>query len=155
MTVLKRLPLTFAALILCASATAALASPRTAVPASPGETHASPRTAVAASPWETRAKPPPGMVIDPEIHQWFEALVRADGVHCCGAADCRVAAPGEVRTGPKGFEVQVNGWWMPVPESLMVHRENGPIPATIVCKSHYESKEIEERLYCVIPYAGG
>ena len=140
MSLLKRLPITFAALALLASSSSAIASPRTALPASP---------------WETRAKPTAGVVIDPEVHRWFEALVRADGVHCCGAADCRVAAPGEVRAGANGFEVQVNGWWMPVPESMVIHRESGPIPATIVCKSHFESKEIEERLYCVIPYAGG
>jgi len=101
------------------------------------------------------AKPPEGVKIDPAIHEWFEALVRADGVHCCGVGDCRVAAPNEVRTSANGYEVLLNGGWEPVPDSMVIHRENGPLAATIVCKSHYESAELDERLYCVIPYAGG
>jgi len=98
------------------------------------------------------AKPPPGPV-DPEVHKWFENLVRADGLHCCGAADCRVADPGTVRTGATGYEVILNGEWQPVPDSVVIHRENGPFAATIVCKSH--SEDTNERLYCIIPYAGG
>jgi hypothetical protein len=99
------------------------------------------------------AKPPPGP-IDPAIHEWFESLVRADGLHCCGAADCRIAAPGELRSGDNGFEILLNGKWQPIPEVMMVHRENAPFAATIICKSH-DDMEIGDRLYCVVPYAGG
>jgi len=105
------------------------------------------------------AKPPPGP-IDPAIHAWFESLVRADGLHCCGAADCRIAAPGELRTDDNGFEILLNGEWQPVPESMLVHRENGPFAATIICKSHDYTVApsgviAQEKLYCVVPYAGG
>lgn len=100
------------------------------------------------------AKPPPGP-IDPAIHAWFESLVRADGLHCCGAADCRIAAPGELRTGDNGFEILLNGVWQPVPESMLVHRENGPFAATIICKAHSDDILVGDKLYCVVPYAGG
>ena len=100
------------------------------------------------------AAPPPGP-IDPAIHAWFESLVRADGLHCCGAADCRIAAPGELRTGDNGFEIFLNGAWQPVPESMLVHRENAPFAATIVCKSHSNDAKISDKLFCVVPYAGG
>lgn len=100
------------------------------------------------------AKPPPGP-IDPAIHQWFESLVRADGLHCCGAADCRIAVPGELRAGQNGFEILLNGEWQPVPEAMMVHRESGPFAATIICKSHSDDMQTGDRLYCVVPYAGG
>ena len=100
------------------------------------------------------ARPPPGP-IDPAIHAWFESLVRADGLHCCGAADCRIAAPGEIRTDAGGFEILLNGVWQPVPEAMMVHRDNGPFAATIICESHSDDQQLGDRLYCVVPYAGG
>jgi len=100
------------------------------------------------------AKPPPGP-IDPAVHAWFESLVRADGTHCCGVADCRIASPNEVRVGANGFEVYLNGVWQSVPESMMVRRENGPFAATIICKTHSEDELTPDKLYCVVPYAGG
>ena len=104
------------------------------------------------------AKPPEGVPIDPAVHEWFESLVRADGLHCCGAADCRVADPREIRVTKDGIEVLLNGKWQAVLDQLIVHRENAPFAATIVCKGHTDSGDLtlaEERLYCVVPYAGG
>jgi hypothetical protein len=101
-----------------------------------------------------RAAPPPGP-IDPDVAAWFEGLVRADGIHCCGVGDCRIAGQHEVRTTSTGYEVLLNGSWTPVPDSIIVHRDKAPFAATIICKSHYDSAVIEERLYCVVPYAGG
>ena len=125
MTFLMRLQIGFTTLALCATSTAAI------------------------------ARPPDGVKIDPEVHAWFEALVRTDGVHCCGVADCRIASASEVRTSQNGFEILLNGEWEPVPDSLVVHRESGPFAATIVCKSHFETTALDEKLYCVVPYAGG
>jgi hypothetical protein len=104
------------------------------------------------------AKPPADMPIDPAVHAWFESLVRADGVHCCGSADCRIADPATLRTSAKGIEILLNGEWQAVPESLLVHREDAPFAATIVCKAKIDESDITdslERLYCVVPYSGG
>ena len=101
------------------------------------------------------ARPPEGEQIDPAVHEWFEALVRADGTHCCGQADCRVASPNEVRAKGDKFEILLNGDWQDVPDSLVVHRESGPFAATIVCKSHFNDAQLLDVLWCVIPYAGG
>src|SRR5579862_9652629 len=89
---------------------------------------------LAASASAAFAKPPPGVVVDPAVHEWFEGLVRADGVHCCGVGDCRVASANEFRTAASGggFEVLLNGSWIPVTDEMVIHRENGPLAATIV-----------------------
>jgi len=101
------------------------------------------------------AEPPPGP-IDPVIHAWFEALVRSDGMHCCGEADCRIANPNEVRASGEGFLISINGAWTPVPDAYVVRRDDNPLAATIICRTRWTTQQNElNRLYCVVPYSGG
>ena len=98
---------------------------------------------------------PPAGPIDPAVHAWFDGLVRADGASCCKSSDCRFAQPGEVRVSADGFEVKLNKGWVRVPDALLVHREDNPRGLTVVCKSHPETLNEPETLYCLVPYSGG
>jgi hypothetical protein len=101
------------------------------------------------------AKPPDGVQIDPEVHAWFESLVRADGGHCCGAADCRQAQPGELRESGNGFQVMLDGQWVDVPDYLVVHRDYSPIGGSVICKTRYDATDnVPNSLYCVVPITG-
>jgi hypothetical protein len=101
------------------------------------------------------AQPPEGVTVDPAIHAWFESLVRADGGHCCGAADCRSAQPGELRAQGDSFQVLLDGQWVDVPAQLVVHRDFSPIGGSVICKTRYdEADNMPNALYCVVPITG-
>ena len=101
------------------------------------------------------AQPPEGVTIDPEVHAWFQSLVRADGYHCCGAADCRLAKPGELRQGARGFQVMVDDGWIDVPAEMVVHRDYSPIGGSGICRTRYDATDnIPNSLYCVVPITG-
>lgn len=99
------------------------------------------------------AAPPAGQQIDPKIHAWFESLIRADGTHCCGEADCRIAAYSELRQNGDGYQVLIDGQWRDVPPGLIVDREDNPMLSSIICESRGEYTP--HSLYCLIPFAGG
>jgi hypothetical protein len=102
-----------------------------------------------------QANPPEGVPIDPQVHAWFENLVRADGYHCCSAADCRLAKPGELRASAQGLQVLLDGEWIDVPEHLVVHRDYSPIGGSVICKTRYgEGDQMPNALYCVVPFTG-
>jgi len=102
-----------------------------------------------------RAKPPEGVTVDPDTHAWFEALVRADGYHCCSMADCRAAKPGELRASARGYQVLVDGDWVDVPDFMVVHRDYSPIGGSVICRTRYDEIERQSNaLYCVVPITG-
>jgi len=107
---------------------------------------------------QASAKPPEGVVIDPKVHEWFENLVRADGAHCCAEADCRLAESNELRlnAAANGWQIFLNGAWVDVPDSMVVHRDSSPLGGSIICRSRYTEEESPEgnNLYCVIPITG-
>lgn len=110
--------------------------------------------AVAAGP--VLAEPPEGMPVDPQVHAWFESLVRADGYHCCSVADCRPAQPGEMRSNADGFQVKIDEEWVDVPERMVVRRDYSPIGASVICRTHYDPADyMSNSLYCVVPVTGG
>ena len=101
------------------------------------------------------AQPPDGVTIDPATHAWFENLVRADGGHCCGAADCRPAQPGEMRSTAGGLQVKIDDAWVDVPDYMVVHRDYSPIGDSVICKTHYDpADDMANSLYCVVPVTG-
>ncbi len=68
------------------------------------------------------AAPPAGMPIDPEMGQWFQSLRQpGTGAGCCSIADCR---PFESRIARDHYEIFVDNRWLPVPNAVVLHREN-------------------------------
>jgi hypothetical protein len=57
-----------------------------------------------------------------EIDRWYQSLrVPGSGEGCCSVADCH---PTDARLVTNGWEVFVEGSWRPVPEALILTREN-------------------------------
>ena len=80
-------------------------------------------------------------------HQsFYNALQRPDGKgSCCNLTDCR---PTSGRTIDDHYEVKVNGAWISVPATKIIHR-SAPDGGYHVC-APYNFKGNPEELYCVI-----
>jgi len=80
-------------------------------------------------------------------HQsFYNALQRPDGKgSCCNLTDCR---PTSGRTVDDHYEVKVNGAWISVPQTKIIHR-SAPDGGYHVC-APYNFKGNPEELYCVI-----
>lgn len=55
--------------------------------------------------------PPPGVVVDPALHDWFERQHNKRGGWCCDISDGHMLDDDEWRTGPDGYQVRVDGVW--------------------------------------------
>lgn len=70
---------------------------------------------------------------DPALAPWFKSLAQPDsGVSCCSLADCR---PAEYRQGKEGYEVLIEGEWVPVPPEKILQRIDNPTGRPILCRS--------------------
>jgi hypothetical protein len=80
-------------------------------------------------------------------HQsFYNALQRPDGKgSCCNLTDCR---PTSGRTVDDHYEVKVNGAWISVPQTKIIHR-SAPDGGYHVC-APYNFRGNPEELYCVI-----
>jgi hypothetical protein len=80
-------------------------------------------------------------------HQsFYNALQRPDGKgSCCNLTDCR---PTSGRTVDDHYEVKVNGAWVSVPATKIIHR-SAPDGGYHVC-APYNFRGNPEELYCVI-----
>jgi hypothetical protein len=68
------------------------------------------------------AVPPAGRPIDPEMHKWYESLKQPDtGAGCCSISDCR---PYTSRIAGDHYEILDHTRWLPVPNNVVLHREN-------------------------------
>src|SRR5579883_409625 len=93
-----------------------------------------------------QAAPPEGADPDSPTGQWFQNLVRDDGMSCCAVSDCRPVGPDELRSsGSTGLEMRIESVWKEVPEYMIVRRGDNPLGKSIICRSRAE-------VYCVIPY---
>jgi hypothetical protein len=78
----------------------------------------------------TLARAAPPQDANPALAPWFESLERPDvGGSCCSISDCRRV---QSRVGARGYEVLLDGAWVPVPPYRVVHREN-PVGEAISC----------------------
>src|ERR1041385_6195214 len=69
-----------------------------------------------------QAAPPPDLPFDPEMHQWFSSLKQPNtGISCCSIADCR---PYDSQMSGDHYEIRIHGQWWPVPNNVVLHREN-------------------------------
>lgn len=70
---------------------------------------------------------------DPALGNWYQGLRQPDtGISCCSIADCR---PVDDRVGPNGYEVLIDGEWMPVPQEKILQGKHNPSGRAVVCYS--------------------
>jgi hypothetical protein len=68
---------------------------------------------------------------DPSLAPWFNSLRQpGTGASCCSIADCR---PVDYRPTKSGYEVWINGQWMPVPPDKVLEGKDNPIGRAVVC----------------------
>src|SRR5579883_2004870 len=84
------------------------------------------------------AAPPEGADPNSPTGQWFQSLVREDGISCCAVSDCRPANPEDLRFSESGsgLEVNIESHWETVDEGKIERREDNPLGRSIICKSH-------------------
>ncbi len=71
---------------------------------------------------------------DPALAPWFQSLERPDGHgSCCATADCRRI---QSRIGETGYEVLLDGLWVSVPRSAVLHRRNPTGDAVACTRGH-------------------
>ncbi|HZS85302.1 MAG TPA: hypothetical protein VFA50_20685 [Stellaceae bacterium] len=71
---------------------------------------------------------------DPTLAPWFQSLQRPDiGGSCCSLADCRRVRS---RLAGKGFEIMLDGVWVPVPPERIIYRDNPTGEAVACTRSH-------------------
>lgn len=68
------------------------------------------------------AAPPVGQSIDPEMHEWYQSLKQpSTGAGCCSISDCRAY---NSRIVSDRYEILLHDRWLPVPNSVVLRREN-------------------------------
>ena len=77
------------------------------------------------------AAPPPNA--DPTLAPWFQSLKQpGSGKSCCSISDCRVEP---YRQTAIGYEVLLDGQWVPVPNDKILQRIENPIGRAVTCHS--------------------
>ena len=69
---------------------------------------------------------------DPKIRQWFKSVRSPHGIPCCDIADGRRTVWRAAPIPPGGYEVFVDGEWLPVPPEAIVLGANNPTGDSIV-----------------------
>lgn len=75
------------------------------------------------------AQPPPGSNL--KYKDWFESL-QQPGTHgyCCSISDCHMT---NYRVTPNGYEVPIDGRWVPVPPDKVLDHVDNPTGHGVVC----------------------
>src|SRR5215467_8179246 len=75
------------------------------------------------------AAPPPNA--DPTLAPWFQSLRQpGSGTSCCSISDCRVEPYRQTAT---GYEVLIDGEWVPVPNDKVLQQIENPIGRAVTC----------------------
>jgi hypothetical protein len=72
------------------------------------------------------AAPPPGADLTSPRHAWFERQHSVGGMWCCKISDGYLLSDSEWRWGAAGYDVRIEGAWMPVPEDAIRDPAGGP-----------------------------
>ncbi len=89
--------------------------------------------------------------VAPEIRTWFKAQKNpVSGIPCCDVADGR-RTTWQHGDGPSGYEVPIDGVWMPVPLEALIENAGNPTGEAVVWYTQYNGKP---HIRCFIP-AGG
>jgi len=74
------------------------------------------------------AAPPPSTDLNSPMHAWFERQHSVAGQWCCDIADGHILSESDWRASGGGFEVRINGRWVPVPSHALRDPAGGPNP---------------------------
>lgn len=69
--------------------------------------------------------------------EWYRALTAPDGSSCCNMHDC---APVAARIGPNGWQANVAGEWLDVPDGIVLPRHDNPTGEAVLCRFHGEMR---------------
>lgn len=76
------------------------------------------------------AAPPTDRPLDPTMTEWYRSLHQpGTGASCCSVADCR---PYDARIVKDHYEIRLHDKWWPVPDNVVLHREN-PTGSAVAC----------------------
>jgi hypothetical protein len=81
---------------------------------------------------------------DPALATWFRSLKAPNGTSCCDVADCRRASS---RMTPAGYEVMIDGQWIPVPWERVLRRTDNPTGEAVVCSP---PTEVGTFIFCFV-----
>jgi hypothetical protein len=69
---------------------------------------------------------------DPDLSPWFQSLKSPMGMSCCAQADGHILHDSEWRAVKDGYEVLINGAWVPVPAESVLQRADNPTGGAVV-----------------------
>lgn len=70
--------------------------------------------------------------VPPDIRNWFKSVRSPNGIPCCDIADGRRTVWRPASIPPGGYEVFVDGEWLPVPPEAIVLGARNPTGDSIV-----------------------
>jgi hypothetical protein len=70
--------------------------------------------------------------VPPNIRNWFKSVRSPQGIPCCDISDGRRTVWRAASVPPGGYEVFVDGEWLPVPPEAIVLGANNPTGDSIV-----------------------
>lgn len=68
--------------------------------------------------------------VSPEIREWYRSMQRPAGGSCCDIADGHSTTWRGSKDG--GYEVQIDGKWLPVPQDSVILNKENPTGEAIV-----------------------
>jgi hypothetical protein len=84
----------------------------------------------------------------PAMKNWFNNQQSPGGGFCCSIAD---GYPAEWRTGEIGYEVFIDGVWVPVPADTILYGTSNPTGSAVVWYSHSNGVPV---VRCFVPGDG-
>jgi hypothetical protein len=86
--------------------------------------------------------------VDPQIRAWFKSIKSKKGVPCCDISDGHTTT---WRSKGAGYEVPIEGEWVPIPEEAIVWEAGNPTGEAVVWYVKYDSKVY---VRCFVPSGG-
>lgn len=102
--------------------------------------------------------PPPGVTIDPALHEWFERQVNQNHGDCCKLADGHILEQEDTRIVDGHYEVRIENYWYPIQPYMMrlaAMDDPNPTGKPIVWYSRIDEMGVYYQIYCFAPgYSG-
>lgn len=98
-----------------------------------------------------RAAPPPGVLIDPSLHAWFERQHNLRGGWCCNEADGHILEDDEWRTAGDHYEVLIGKKWHAVDRQSLRAGADDPNPTGKAIAWYVTWGEDGASVFCFAP----
>jgi hypothetical protein len=87
--------------------------------------------------------------VPPDIRAWFKAVRSPKGVPCCDVADGHRTT---WQAGKAGYEVPIDGQWLPVPPDAVIDDAGNPVGEAVVWYTKFSDGKVYIR--CFVPGGG-